>query len=46
MSAPKIIAIVVFLVIGAHLLMFGYLRRVINQAIADAKQREKDSETP
>lgn len=32
MSATKIIAIVVLIVVGAHLLMFGYLRRMINQA--------------
>ena len=39
MSAPKIIAIVVLLVIGAHLLLFGFLRRMINTAKADAERR-------
>ena len=40
MSAPKIIAIVVLVVIGAHLLLFGFLRRMIAQAKADAERRD------
>lgn len=49
MSATKIIAIVVLLVLGAHLLMFGYLRRRIAEAVAEAKRQEgrsPDGETP
>ncbi|HMP56271.1 MAG TPA: hypothetical protein PKD92_06845 [Novosphingobium sp.] len=49
MSATKIIAIVVLLVLGAHLLMFGYLRRRIAEAVAEAKKQEGRSpggETP
>lgn len=40
MGATKIIAIVVLLVLGAHLLMFGYLRRRIAEAVAEAKKQE------
>ena len=39
MSAIKIIAIVVLIVVGAHLLMFGWLRRMINQAKVQEEQR-------
>ena len=49
MSATKIIAIVVLLVLGAHLLMFGYLRRRIAEAVAEAKKQEGQTpggETP
>jgi hypothetical protein len=49
MSATKIIAIVVLLVLSAHLLMFGYLRRRIAEAVAEAKRQEgrsPDGETP
>jgi hypothetical protein len=41
MSAPKIIAIVVLVTVGAHLLLYGFLRRKIAEAAA-AKEREKD----
>lgn len=41
MSAPKIIAIVVLVTVGAHLLLYGFLRRKIAAAAA-AKEREKD----
>lgn len=49
MSATKIIAIVVLLVLGANLLMFGYLRRRIAAALAEARRQEgrsPDGETP
>lgn len=39
MSATKIIAIVVLLVVGAHLLLYGFLKRKI-----DAAKREKGIE--
>ena len=44
MSATKIIAIVVLLVLGAHLLMFGYLRRRIAEAVAEAKKQAGNDE--
>ena len=43
MSATKIIAIVVLIIVGAHLLMFGYLRRMINQAKTDQESGKRDS---
>jgi L-asparagine transporter-like permease len=39
MSATKIIAIVVLLVVGAHLLLYGFLKRKI-----DAAKREEGIE--
>ncbi len=43
MSTERIIAIVVLLFVGAHLMLFGWLRRRIAQAkrLQDAKQ-DKD----
>ena len=38
MSAPKIIAIVLLVTIGAHLLLYGFIRRKIAEA-----QRQKDA---
>ncbi|MFZ1367488.1 hypothetical protein [Sphingorhabdus sp.] len=35
MSATKIIAIVVLLVVGAHLLLYGFLKRKIDAAKAE-----------
>jgi hypothetical protein len=40
MSAERIILIVVLLVVGAHLMLFGWLRRRISQA-----KREQDQES-
>lgn len=39
MSATKIIAIVVLVTIGAHLLLYGFLRR----KIAEAKRQQEES---
>lgn len=38
MSATKIIAIVVLVTIGAHLLLYGFLRR----KIAEAKRQQEE----
>ncbi len=46
MSAPRIIAIVVFVVLGAHLLLFGWLRRMINHAKAEAERRDRNGDEP
>ena len=40
MSAPKIIAIVVLVTVGAHLLLFGFLRRKIAEAKRQAEERD------
>ena len=39
MSAERIILIVVLLVVGAHLMLFGWLRRRIAQARREQDQR-------
>lgn len=39
MSAERIILIVVLLVVGAHLMLFGWLRRRIAQAKREADDR-------
>lgn len=44
MSPTKLIAVIVLVVIGAHLLMFGYLRRVVARAIEEQKQRQAQQE--
>lgn len=40
MSAERIILIVVLLVVGAHLMLFGWLRRRIAQAKREAELRD------
>lgn len=42
MSAIKIIAIVVLVTVGAHLLLYGFLRRKIAQAQREAAERKGD----
>ncbi|MFM5914171.1 MAG: hypothetical protein ACKOPR_05425 [Chakrabartia godavariana] len=39
MSAERIILIVVLLVVGAHLMLFGWLRRRIAQARREQEER-------
>lgn len=39
MSAERIILIVVLLVVGAHLMLFGWLRRRIAQAKREADRK-------
>ena len=39
MSAAKIIAIVVLVTVGAHLLLYGFLRRKIAEARRQAEKR-------
>lgn len=47
MSPTKLIAVIVLVVIGAHLLMFGYLRRVVARAIQEQKDRmERQEDSP
>ena len=41
MSAERIILIVVLLVVGAHLILFGWLRRRIAQAKLEQDQESK-----
>jgi|GEM_PF-1745945 hypothetical protein len=41
MSAERIILIVVLLVVGAHLMLFGWLRRRIAQAKLEQDQESK-----
>ncbi len=42
MSAERIILIVVLLVVGAHLMLFGWLRRRIAQASREQAKREQE----
>jgi UDP-N-acetylmuramyl pentapeptide synthase len=42
MSAERIILIVVLLVVGAHLMLFGWLRRRIAEAKREQAKREQD----
>jgi hypothetical protein len=41
MSAERIILIVVLLVVGAHLMLFGWLRRRIAQASREQEERDR-----
>jgi hypothetical protein len=41
MSAERIILIVVLLVVGAHLILFGWLRRRIAQARREQEERDR-----
>jgi hypothetical protein len=40
LSAERIILIVVLLVVGAHLMLFGWLRRRIAQASREQEERD------
>jgi hypothetical protein len=42
MSAERIILIVILLVVGAHLMLFGWLRRRIAQASLEQAKREQE----
>jgi hypothetical protein len=41
LSAERIILIVVLLVVGAHLMLFGWLRRRIAQARREQEERDR-----
>jgi hypothetical protein len=41
LSAERIILIVVLLVVGAHLMLFGWLRRRIAQASREQEERDR-----
>ncbi len=43
MSAERIILIVVLLVVGAHLMLFGWLRRRIAQARREQEERDRQA---
>ncbi len=42
MSPERIILIVVLLIVGAHLMLFGWLRRHIAQASREQANREQE----
>lgn len=43
MSPERIILIVVLLVVGAHLMLFGWLRRRIAQARREQEERDRQA---